>query len=90
VDCLAVKQFPEGFKEKWKVSPPMTLEGRIIVALGEISFHNPDVRAYIGRTLKDADQTLLGDARIIQALNNLAIDSKENVRQAVEWWKKGR
>ena len=64
----------------------MSFEEKISVALGEMSFHNPDVRAYVGRTLKDADQPFLEVPRIINALNVLNSDKNENVRDSVGWW----
>ncbi len=85
-DCLAVKKMPEAFADKWKMVPPMSFEEKITVALGEMSFHNPDVRAYIGRILKSADLSFLEDGRISSALNSLLADTNAFVRESVGWW----
>ncbi len=85
-DCLAVRELPAGIGENWKLADPMTLEQKITVALGEMSFHNPDVRAYIGLALKEADRLLLEDPRILKALDGLKHDPQENVRNSVIWW----
>jgi FkbM family methyltransferase len=86
-DCLAAKNLPDNFAEKWKIAAPMSLEERISVVLGEMSFHNPDVRAYVGRILKNADQVLVEDYRISKALDGLKHDPEENVRNSVVWWR---
>ena len=85
-DCLAAKKLPDDFIKKWKITTPMSLEDKITVALREMSFHNPDVRAYVGRTLKDADEVILEDAHIIRALQKLKVDPVEQVRNSVAWW----
>jgi FkbM family methyltransferase len=85
-DCLAAKVVPTRLGEKWKFAAPMALEERIRVAVAQSAIRNPDVRAYIGRTLREADELVLGDSRIVQMLRALKQDPDEDVRESVAWW----
>jgi hypothetical protein len=55
------------------------------MALGSLNHPNVDVRAYIGRTLKQADQSFLNDVRISRALGELRKDPNQVVRGSVSW-----
>ncbi len=84
VDYLAVKEpLPENWAG-WKISP-MTPEETISQVLASCT-EAPEHRAYIARALATAEQTLVLDPRVIQALESLRMDSDPSVRAAVSWF----
>ena len=85
-DCIAAKQLPKDFQEKWKIASSMDVENKIKMALGSLNHPNDAVRAYIGRALQHTDKTFLGDVRISSALDGLKKDPKEAVRKSISWW----
>jgi FkbM family methyltransferase len=85
-DCVAFKDIPKSITKNWKIAPAMPLEEKTVMALGSLTHPNADVRAYVGRTLEQADETFLGDIRISSDLDDLEHDPVEAVRSAVAWW----
>ena len=85
-DCVAAKKLPKNFYKKWEIAPPMSRENKIELALEQLTHFNKDVRAYTGRTLEQADETILSDARLTRALDDLKNDPIEAVRKSVAWW----
>ncbi len=89
-DCLAIKNIPLQLREHWSIRSSMPLETKISVALDTCNKINPIERAYIGRTLEGAEESLLEDLRIITSLDTLSKDSFEEVRNSVDWWVRRR
>jgi hypothetical protein len=69
----------------WKVRPPLEPEEQIELALVSSRHENSNVRAYIGRTLRQADARILSDPRIVDALVAMKNDPEPDVRVAASW-----
>jgi FkbM family methyltransferase len=89
VDCLAVKHLP-GRLDRWRIASPMGFDERIAKVLSSCADPNSHVRAYIGRTLENADSLMLSDSRVVNALVCLEDDADADVRAATAWRQESR
>lgn len=89
VDYLAVKHFPDDLSG-WQVVGPMSLEEKIAQILFSCQHPHKHYRAYVARTLSQADEAILSDQRVIGQLELLQEDPNPEVRDAASWWREAR
>jgi FkbM family methyltransferase len=73
-----------------QIASPLETEEIIARTLLEARMPHEVQRSYIGRALEDAPRTIVCDPRVAQALDDLAQDSSERVRESVRWWAASR
>lgn len=86
--CLADYLSRKGSTEPmpgWHFCPRRSTEEDIGVALASSCDVNPNVRAYIGRILEQADTCIRSDPRVVSALARMRRDDDVDVRAAAAW-----
>ena len=87
VDYVALKRWPDTLKN-WRLGSPMTHEEIILKTLEECASSNADNRAYVTRALRQGDNRLALELRVMQALDGLRHDPDANVRrEANQTWR---
>lgn len=89
VDYLAVKH-PLDDLVGWPVVMPMSFEDKITQILFSCQHPNAHYRAYVARTLSQADEAILSDQRVIGQLELLQEDPNPEVRDVASWWREAR
>ena len=85
VDYLALKGSSHKI-DGWRFDARRSERGQIEMAIATCRHSNANVRAHAGRMLQFADASTLSDIGIQTALQDLAKDLDEKVRESVRWF----
>lgn len=85
VDCLAMKT-PPAFLKGWRLRAPFTRSEQIAQIQAVAEDGHPHQRAYIARTLRNADLEIIADERVSAVLKKLANDADPTVQADAAWF----
>lgn len=87
VDYLAVKRTP--VLAGWPVSPPLSLDERVALIVGDGSHANHSHRAYLARALQRAGADILRHPSVKALIEAMRDDPVSEVREGVDSWAPG-